>query len=188
MQRGRTVPTTTRSSEHGALVDEGHARQPTVVARDTADDDGAVVEPATVWRVQLRRGDVRDREGTLLLDADALVFRDSASAEETRLGFGEIRSARRVKASPILIVVHDDGGERSETAYYFSPPPPLEAPPPGSAGTTSSGRPLGPFAAIRRTSKRRHQRENVRYLATKAGGLKTTIQAWVDEIGERTGP
>jgi hypothetical protein len=49
------------------------------------------------------------------------------------------------------------------------------------------GRPLGPFAAFRRTSKRRHQRENVKYLATKAGGLKPTIQAWADEISVRAG-
>lgn len=156
-----------------------------MVARGTAGHDEAVVEPVTVWRVQLRRGDVRDREGTLRLDDDALVFVHGSSQSETRVPFAEIRSARRVKGSPILIVVHDDGAERAETAYYFSQPPPLEAPPPGSAGTTLTGRPLGPFAAMRRTSKRRHQRENVKYLATKAGGLKPTIQAWADEIGAR---
>jgi hypothetical protein len=49
------------------------------------------------------------------------------------------------------------------------------------------GRPLGPIAAVRRTSKRRHQRENVKYLATKAVGLKPTIQAWADEISVRAG-
>jgi hypothetical protein len=145
-----------------------------------------VVEPVTVWRVQLRRGDVRDQEGTLRLDAEALVFRDSDSSSEIRLPFEEIRSARRVKASPILIVAHEDAGGRTETAFYFSRPPPLDAPPPGSPGRSSTGRPLGPFAAMRRTSKRRHQRENVRYLTTKSGGLKTTIQAWADEIGDRT--
>jgi hypothetical protein len=157
-----------------------------VVVRCTAGDDGAVVEPATVWRVQLRKGDVRDREGTLRIDSDALVFRDGGSSNEIRVGFHAIRSARRVRASPILLVVHEDDGKRIETAYYFSKPPPLEAPPPGSARATSSGRPLGPFAAMRRTSKRRQQRENVRYLSTKAAGLKETIQAWVDEIEVRT--
>jgi hypothetical protein len=157
-----------------------------VVVRCAAGDDGPVVEPATVWRVQLRKGDVRDREGTLRIESDALVFQDSATTSEIRLGFHEIRSARRVRASPVLIVVHDDEGRRTETAYYFSRPPPLETPPPGSARTTSAGRPLGPFGAMRRTSKRRHQRENVRYLSTKAAGLKTTIQAWVDEIEGRT--
>jgi hypothetical protein len=144
-----------------------------------------VVEPVTVWRVQLRRGDVGDREGTLRLEDDALVFEDRASASEITLPLADIRSARRVRGSPILVVAHDEAGERAETAYYFSQPPPLEAPPPGSAGTSSTGRPLGPFAAMRRTSKRRHQRENVKYLATKAGGLKPTIQAWVDEISAR---
>lgn len=143
------------------------------------------MEPVTVWRVQLRRGDVGDREGTLRLEDDALVFEDRASASEIVLPLADIRSARRVKGSPILIVAHDEAGERAETAYYFSQPPPLDAPPPGSAGTSATGRPLGPFAAMRRTSKRRHQRENVKYLATKAGGLKPTIQEWVDEISAR---
>jgi hypothetical protein len=158
-----------------------------VVERRTAGDDGAVVEPVTVWRVQLRRGDVGDHEGTLRLDADALVFEDRASQRETRVKFAEIRSARRVRASPILIVAHDDGGEAAETAFYFSQPPPLDLPAPGSTGASTTGRPLGPFAAMRRTSRRRHQRENVKYLTTNAGGFKATIQAWVDEIGARAG-
>ena len=45
---------------------------------------------------------------------------------------------------------------------------------------------MGPFAAMRRTSRRRHQRDNVKYLTTKAGSLKPTIQAWADEISART--
>lgn len=156
-----------------------------MVVWTAAGDDDVVVDPVTVWRVQLRRGDVRDVEGTLRLDADALVFEDHASASETRVAFAEIRSARRVRASPILIVVHDDAGARSQTAFYFSQPPPLEAPAPGSPGATGR-RPLGPFAAMRHTSRRRHQRENVKYLATKAGSLKPTIQAWADEISARS--
>ncbi|MGZ8631178.1 MAG: hypothetical protein ACXWZF_09465 [Actinomycetota bacterium] len=145
-----------------------------------------MVEPVTVWRVQLRRGEVGDREGTLSLDAEALVFEDRATGELTHLRFVEIRSARRVRGSPILVVSHDGDGERAQTAFYFSQPPPLEAPSSGSSGTTSMGRPVGPFAAVRRTSKRRHQRENVKYLATKAGGTKATIQAWADEVVART--
>ena len=144
-----------------------------------------MVEPVTVWRVHLRRGDVHDREGTLRLDDDALVFEDRASAGETRLELSAIRSARRVKASPILLVAHDDGGGVVETAFYFSQPPPLETTPSGHAGASTTGRPLGPFAAVQRTSRRRHQRENVKYLTTKGGGLKGTIQTWVEEISAR---
>lgn len=156
-----------------------------MVEVDGADDDGGMIEPITVWRVRLRRGDLREHEGTLRLDDDGLVFVDR-SEQEQRVAFGAIRSARRVRASPILIVVHDEDDGRAETAFYFSQPPPLEVPPPGSPeGPSTTPRPLGPFAAMRRTSKRRHQRENVKYLATKAGAFKPTIQAWADEISER---
>jgi hypothetical protein len=158
-----------------------------VVARPTDVHDGGVVEPVTVWRVELRRGSVGDREGTLRLDADGLVFVDRAEERSVTLAYSAIRSARRVRASPILIVTHDERGERAEIAFYFSQPPPLEVAEPGRASAPSMGRPLGPFAAFRRTSKRRHQRENVKYLATKAGGLKPTIQAWADEISVRAG-
>lgn len=158
-----------------------------MVVAGTAHHHGSVVEPVTVWHVRLRRGDVRDREGTLRLGPDALVFIDRSSAAETRLRFEDIRSARRVRASPVLIVVHEEDGERAETAFYFSRPPPLEIQAREDPDTSATGRPLGPFAVMRRTSKRRHQRENVRYLATRAGGLRSTIQAWVDEISERAG-
>ncbi len=145
------------------------------------------MEPVTVWRVQLRRGDVREREGTLRLDDDAIVFEDRASAQQTRIALSTVVSARRVRASPILMVEHDDGVDaRARTAFYFSQPPPLDTPPPGSTGTSSMGRPLGPFAAFRRTSRRRHQRDNVKYLTTTAAGVKATIRAWESGIAART--
>ena len=158
-----------------------------MVAAACAGDDVPVVEPVTVWRVQLRRGDLGEREGTLRLEADGLVFEDRATSHETRVSFGKIHAARRVRASPVLIVTEQlEGQQRADIAYYFSQPPPLDMPAPGSSGTTAAGRPLGPFAALRRTSKRRHQRENVKYLTTKAGGLKPVIQAWADEIEARS--
>ena len=145
------------------------------------------MEPVTVWRVLLRRGDVREREGTLRLEAEALVFEENDAADETRMAFSSIRSAKRVRGSPIMIVVHEEAGERAETAFYFSKPPPLETEPLGGRSTSPTGRPIGPFAAMRRTSKRHHQRENLRYLTARSGGWKQTIQAWVDEIGWRAG-
>jgi hypothetical protein len=157
-----------------------------VVATACAGDDVAVVEPVTVWRVHLRRGELGEREGTLRLESDGLVFEERATSQQTKVGFADIHGARRVKASPVLIVTEHRDGQRADIAYYFSQPPPLDMPAPGSSGTSAAGRPLGPFAAMRRTSKRRHQRENVKYLTTKAGGLKPVIQAWADEIEART--
>jgi hypothetical protein len=81
-----------------------------------------------------------------------------------------------------------DGGT-VETAFYFTQPPPLRPPEPGeppSPAAIGGRRPRGPFSAIRRTSKRRHMRENVRYLTTQSGSKKPQIDAWVSEIADRT--
>lgn len=143
-------------------------------------------EPVTVWKVRLRRGDLREHEGTLRLDDDALVFEDTASTDETRLEFSAIRSAKRVRASPILLVAHEDRGERVETAFYFSQPPPLDASSRRGGEAASKDRALPPLASVRGSSRKRHQRENVRYLTARSGSLKPTIEAWVQEIGART--
>ena len=93
------------------------------------------------------------------------------------------------EAPPILIVTHEDDGGTVETAFYFTQPPPLRPPEPGDEPSPASmpGRkPLGPFSAIRRTSRRRHMRENVRYLTVQSGSKKPEIEAWVSEIAERT--
>ncbi len=140
-----------------------------------------VVEPVTVWRVRLRRGDVRDAEGTLRLDGDALVFEDHASSAATTLELSTVRSARRVRGSPILLVAHVDGDERVETAFYFSQPPPLDT----RAGESPTGRPIGSMAAMRGASKRGHRRENVKYLTARAGRFKQEIREWVEEIEAR---
>jgi hypothetical protein len=39
---------------------------------------------------------------------------------------------------------------------------------------------------MRRTSRRRHQRENVKYLTTRSTGAKVIIQAWADAISDRS--
>lgn len=141
-------------------------------------------EPVTVWKVVLRRGDVREREGTLRLDDDALVFEEPATASSTRMTFTTIRSVKRLRGSPVLMVAHVESDEVVRTAFYFAQPPPLELSTETSGG--ASERLVGPIAASRRSSKRRHQRDNVRYLTARAGRMKGPIDAWVAEIRSRT--
>ena len=141
-------------------------------------------DPVTVWRVVLRRGDVKEREGILRLDEDALVFEDAATAGETRTAFSAIRSAKRLRGSPVLLVTHDDSGEVARIAFYFAQPPVLDMPATG-ASERSRERPVSPLASAR-SSKRRHQRDNVRYLTARAGRTKEPIDAWVVEIRART--
>jgi hypothetical protein len=147
-----------------------------------------VLEPATVWMVKLRRGDLADIKGTLQLDGDALRFTEDTSGIDHRFVYTDVRRARRVRGSPILILAHGSEHGTVETAFYFTQPPPLRAPAPGSPvapASTAGGRPLGPFGAMRRTSKRRHMRENVRYLTVQSGSKKPLIQAWAEEITAR---
>lgn len=142
-------------------------------------------EPVTVWKVVLRRGDVREREGTLSLDDDALVFEEPATASRTRMAFSAIRSVKRLRGSPVLMIAHVESDEVVRTAFYFAQPPPLELSTRAPGG--ASERQIGPIAASRRSSRRRHQRDNVRYLTARAGRMKGPIDAWVMEIRARAG-
>jgi hypothetical protein len=149
-----------------------------------------MVEPTTVWMVILRRGATSERKGLLSLEEDGVFFRDPELGHTWTLKYEHMRSARRVRGSPVLMVRHATDDGEIDTAFYFTQPPPLKPPEPGSqspsAGVaTSSGRPMGAFSSLRRTSRRRHMRENVRYLTTQSGSKKPEIEAWVEEIAAR---
>ena len=142
-----------------------------------------------MWMVRLDRGQVHeDTRGTLEMDDDAVVFTDARSGATTRFPFDEVRKPHRVRGSPILMLAHRSDGELRRVAFYFSQPPPLRPPEPGTTSLPGAGldrRPMGPFGAFRRTSKRRHLRSNVGYLTTVNADHKGAIQTWVEEIGAK---
>jgi hypothetical protein len=140
--------------------------------------------------VPLGRAQVPEVRGTLELTDDALVFTEHRGGMETRFPYDAMRRARRVRGSPVLMVTSESNGVREQTAFYFAQPPPLAPPDPADEslpGSAISGRPAGPFGAIRRSSKRRHQRTNITYLASASSGKKQEIREWVAEITERIG-
>lgn len=151
--------------------------------------DGYMPEAVTVWMVPLTRGAVVERKGVLSLDDSAVVFVESKAGAEHRFRAGSLSGAKRVRGSPVLILVHRDGADARQTAFYFAQPPPLTAPDPATGSLPSSGlgRPMGPFGAARRTSKRRHMRSNLTYLTMASPTSKREIQAWVDEIRKMIG-
>ena len=122
-------------------------------------------EATTVWMVRLDRGQVEDDvRGTLELEPDAVVFTEAHTGFQHRIPITEMQRPKRVKGSPILMVSHATSGDVRRVAFYFSQPPPLRPPEPGSMSLPESGlagRPAGPFAAFRRSSKRRHMRTNL---------------------------
>ncbi len=150
-------------------------------------------EPTTVWMVHLRRGEpVTEIEGELDLSGEALVFTATDDGESVSFAFADVIRAKRLRGSPVLLLEWQRDGEPRKTAFYFSQPPPLTPPEPGQTtmpGDPFTTRPTGAFGAIRRSSKRRHQKTNIQYLQTVGIRQKDDIRAWVDTIMEhRTAP
>lgn len=126
----------------------------------------SVPGPTTVWEVDLVRGRIAERRGSLTLGADALVFRpDDERVGERRIPLPAITRVRRLLASPVLVVRHAAGAASLETAYYFVEPPRL--------------RPTAD-AEVRRftTGKRRTRREGAATLVGANRGLRADLKDW----------
>ena len=143
----------------------------------------------TVWMVHLRRGEpVVEIEGEIDLTGDAVVFTDAEDGESVSFAYSSVLRAKRLRGSPVLLLEWQSEGEPRRTAFYFSQPPPLTPPEPGQTslpGDPFTTRPTGAFGAIRRSSKRRHQKTNIQYLQTVGIKQKDEIKGWVDAIMER---
>ena len=133
-------------------------------------------EAVTVWAVQLRSGLTRERKGTLSLEADALAFAaDDGSG--VRIAFEDVRKARRLRGSPVLLVAHEIDGRTERTAFYFAQPPPLEA--------FTGERPERPSPlAFGRGGRRKARRQNVSYLGTWNRELKAAVAEWERAVRE----
>ncbi len=120
--------------------------------------DGRVVTKTTVWEVELRPGGpMDDRKGSLVLEADALVFEPADGRAPRRIALAEIRKLRRLRGSPVLLVIHASGSVPTRIAYYFAQPPPLE-------GTQPSAQQRFTVVSMRKNSRRHVRRRNVGYL------------------------
>ena len=127
-----------------------------------------------VWKVDLARGATEEREGTLTLEADALVFAPAGQAgRREAIPLGAITTAKRLRISPVLMVTHREGPTVLRTAFYFVAPPPLRAP------DTPDLR--SPFT---RMSRRRVRREGVQALSTGNRVHGGSVREWERAIGE----
>jgi hypothetical protein len=134
-------------------------------------------DPTTVWAVDLIREPKKDRQGTLSLDDDHLVFEPRAAGSGVlRIALGAITKIRRLRGSPVLLVVHEHGGRTADTAFYFVQPPPLEP----VLGQGERPTPL----SFGRASRRRARRQNVGYLGFSNRSRRREIDAWVSAVLE----
>jgi hypothetical protein len=120
----------------------------------------------TVWAVDLVRAPKEDTRGTLSVGERAIEFRAAADVELT-IPFAEVRKVRRLRGSPVLMVVHDREGVRERTAFFFVEPPPLEPP-------TNQPRP----SLIPGSPRRRVRRHNVNYLGLGNRARRELVADW----------
>jgi hypothetical protein len=134
-----------------------------------------VPAPVSVWTVELGSdSSLEDVRGSLALASEALVFtpRDE-QLPERRYPLREVARIRRLRGSPVLLVVRETSEGSRRTAFYFVQPPAMtrpEAPP----------RPtMGPFV---RNAKRKIRRENVSYLGMWNREKKAVLREWERQV------
>ena len=131
-------------------------------------------EDATVWAVDLVREPTKDREGMLSLQPGHLLFEARSGSAPIRIPIASIRKIRRLRGSPVLLVVHEGRPKDAQTAFYFVQPPPLEP-------VVGQGERPTPFS-FGRASKRRRRRENVQYLGMSNASKREQIDGWVRDV------
>jgi hypothetical protein len=137
-------------------------------------------EPMTVWAVEMHLGPL-EREGTLSLEPDALRFSPASSGREIRIPLADVAKARRLRGSPVLLIVHRTGGQTFRTAFYFVQPPPL-APLLGKEQHAPERLSLFP-----RNTRRRARRQNVGYLSFSNRAKKEEVREWELALREALG-
>jgi len=109
-----------------------------------------------VWAVRLG-GHHREVRGSIALEEEALVFESSDGSPGERIALTDVRRARRIRGSPVLVVHYVTASEDARAAFYFSKPPPVD--PPG-------------------VKKRRARRQAVHYLGMSNVDIKEEVKAW----------
>jgi hypothetical protein len=140
---------------------------------------GPVPKPITVWAVELEKdARLEDVKGTLRLAEEGLVFtpRDEGRPE-ARIALDEIAKVRRLRGSPVLMVVRSTPAGERRTAFYFAQPPPI-------AVITGEAieRPKTRSISDLRNPRRKARRQNVSYLGVMNREKKQAVTEWVRAV------
>jgi hypothetical protein len=115
-----------------------------------------LMERQQVWAVRLG-GLQREVKGTIVLEEEALVFESSDGSPGERIALTDVRRAKRIRGSPVLVVHYVTAAEDARAAFYFSKPPPVD--PPG-------------------VKKRKARRQAVHYLGMSNVDIKEDVKTW----------
>lgn len=130
-----------------------------------------------VWAVDLEEGSsLNEREGSLSLQADVLRFEPSKEGSRAlSITLRDVTKAKRLKGSPVLLVLSRQGERVARTAFYFAQPPPLTA-------FTAERPDTRPSLAAFRNPKRKARRDNVGYLGLTNRKKKALVMEWEDAV------
>ena len=130
-----------------------------------------------MWEVELGKpespGEVK---GTLELSDRNLIFTPRDEARSTvRIALDEIAKVKRLRGSPVLMVIRETAAGPQRTAFYFVQPPPMI---PLHGEPVERGRGLAAF----RNPKRQARRDNISYLGLMNRENKATLKEWVRAV------
>ena len=117
-----------------------------------------MIEPTTVWAARLGSPD-EGIKGYLVLETEHLSFTSELGDIEIRIPLAEVRRARRIFGSPVMVIEHD----RSVVAFYFAQPPPL-------------------VRSRKHLLNRRERSNTLAYLGDTNTTRREDIKRWVKEI------
>jgi hypothetical protein len=129
----------------------------------------------TVWAVELGPESAQEEvKGSLALASDAIVFtpRDDRRPER-RYALRDVEQTRRLRGSPVLLIVRNTAEGPRRTAFYFVQPPPLERP-------DLPERPT--FGGFGRNSQRKVRRQNASYLGVWNREKKALLREWERQV------
>jgi hypothetical protein len=144
------------------------------------DDD--MPRAVTVWEVELGRPESPEEvKGTLELSHRDLIFTPRDEARSTvRIPLDEIAKVKRLRGSPVLLVVRETAAGPERTAFYFAQPPPMI---PREGERLERGRGISAF----RNPARQARRDNISYLGLMNRENKATLKEWVRAVETAAG-
>jgi hypothetical protein len=144
--------------------------------------DDVVPRAVTVWEVELGGPESSEEvKGTLELSQRDLIFTPRDEALPTmKIPLDAISKVKRLRGSPVLMVLRETAAGPDRIAFYFVQPPPI-----GAIRGEPTERRTGISAF--RNPKRQARRDNISYLGLMNRENKAVLKEWADAVGAAVG-
>ena len=131
-----------------------------------------------MWEVELGKPEGSEEvKGLLELSHRELIFTPRDQTRPTiKIPLDEIAKVKRLRGSPVLMVIRETAIGPERTAFYFAQPPPI-----GAIRGEPADRRTG--IAVFRNPKRQARRDNISYLGLMNRENKAALKEWVRAVG-----